>query len=180
MSAGNPVERFDAIIMDRSWLFHWKKLFNFILVQGLLIATGVKQRAQQPHLSTSYRMWVGCHLRSAVGPLASADHAGIVVGHASQTGAAVGRSYSDCRRAPYSCKVQTARLQCCAGALCWQPTCDAIIRCTSVTPHSQAYCCHLSGLRQGAQHLLPVEVHIHEERVCDRCLAASRVCTPAW
>jgi len=96
-------------------------MFNFILVQGLLIATGAKQRAQQAHLSTFLRMWVVCHLRSAVGPLASADHAGIVVGHASQTGAAVARGYSDCTRAPYSCKVQIARLRYCARALCWQP-----------------------------------------------------------
>ena len=40
LNAGNPVERFDAIIMDRPWLFHWKKVFVFIPVQGLLIATG--------------------------------------------------------------------------------------------------------------------------------------------
>jgi len=38
--AGNPVERFDAIIMDRPWLFHWKKAFIFLPIQGLLIATG--------------------------------------------------------------------------------------------------------------------------------------------
>ena len=37
---GNPVGRFDAIIMDRPWLWHWKKAFIFIPVQGLLIATG--------------------------------------------------------------------------------------------------------------------------------------------
>ena len=39
--AGNPVERFDAIIMDRPWLFHWKKAFIFVPIQGLLIATGM-------------------------------------------------------------------------------------------------------------------------------------------
>ena len=48
--AGNPVERFDAIIMDRPWLFHWKKAFIFIPVQGLLIATGT--------ITTSGRMLI--------------------------------------------------------------------------------------------------------------------------
>ena len=93
--------------MDRAWLFHWKKAFIFIPIEGLLIAVGEKLTSG----STAYH----CHANSCAPParvklVTRVSLAGVVVGHESHKAAGIARNYPECRRAPYSCKVRTKTL----------------------------------------------------------------------
>ena len=108
--------------MDRSWLLHWKKAFVFLVVQGLLIATGVTDTIE-------HAQWLfdDNHPRHAVPAhhVSASLCAGLVVGHESQQAAATARSYPDCRRAPYSCKVQMAVLRHAHACARWVTAQDA-------------------------------------------------------